>query len=210
MSVELAIHFRLTYICFTNTIAWLSSNCQAITAMSRTIAFLILVFASVNIAGSCSQTSDPDDPCLDETKFSTDKADIYYAGDGVTREVIFVFKDIPEDICPDEHVTVDYTIYIASAGIAFDTMKKVGKASWPPSYERTELLQRNPDSGNRYDGTEAGIGLKQAFSKDGEAAYIGLSISLFFPSHGDRNADSTFLANYGPSGRVTLTYHPKK
>src|SRR5688572_16197520 len=120
----------------------------------------LIAFGLTMFGGECKQTLDPDSPCFDEKEFSTDNFGTYWGGDGITREVLLQFTNLPEDICPAEHISVHYEIYTQSAGIDFDdSVTKTGVVYWGGFYKDYEPIVADPQSGNHFEGTEGSVGL---------------------------------------------------
>jgi hypothetical protein len=171
--------------------------------------FIGLIF----IAGLCSKepTTDPNhgDPaktCGDDASWTaTLTLDnlIYNKDEGDTAEFRFELPglhDMPEDICPDEHPKVDYTVTLKHP---IQGLRILGNAYWGLyrntinlSFDQTNLTYKG----------EHTPGLKQAFNED--PAWLATQAIFRFPDQGSLDANKAYIG-FGMD-KAVINIHYKK
>jgi hypothetical protein len=175
--------------------------------------FVVLSICLFCFTGSTcnpTDTTEPIEPCGDQMTWgiswgssgTSDHSPKWSFGlDGDLRTAVLYSEAIPEDMCPDEHVTVDYSA--SMIGPFPITIDVYGQAFWS-LYGRTTILKDEQIA--RLAKQE--IGLKQAF--DGKPGYLSAQIKFVFLSQGSLEIDTAYLMKKIESAYIDVAYRKFK
>ncbi|MCG3165975.1 MAG: hypothetical protein POELPBGB_01750 [Bacteroidia bacterium] len=134
---------------------------------------------------------------------STDQEVFYYYLPGVPQRVQFFIAGSSNDVCTDEHLSIDY--YVKTRDVAFDRPVKIfGEVYWSAYSDEIILLNNVPPANTELAETLSDVGLKQAFPEG--AASIDVYTTVEFESLGSLDLDTAYLKQHFQSIRYYYNY----
>lgn len=172
---------------------------------SQLIQAFCIVFSAFFIISCSKKDSNPtpaDEKCGDSRNWRADlnMDDIqnYSVTGGVAN---FSFEDLntPTNICPDEHVTINYEVQLVDS---IAGAKWYGKSYWQGL--QGSQIPLNLRNGGTYAAESDIVGLKMAYQDN--PAWIGVRIFVTFPSQGTEQQDRNYLAAKLTKCGIDLNY----
>jgi hypothetical protein len=169
---------------------------------------LSLLIGSLPFLGStCNNDTTAANPNCGEGTIWTATDIFNISSDLVASRRYFVYEDTktPQSICPDEHISLSYTIHPVNQAPFPDSVTVLGYAYW--SLYGHEVRLRWNSSTKAYEAHD-NVGLKQAFgSKPG---YIGAQIHINFPNQGSYGVDKAYVDSLVIAKEIIINYYESK